>query len=482
MLSSETIQKIIDVLSWTVLIYMILVIIFYSSLYLISAQMVRKQRFRRKESSYLPLMRSLYTRPVSILVPAYNEEYTIVTSVQALLALDYPEHEVIVINDGSSDGTMGELFKMYELEKELRFPRILIGSQPVKQVYRSRIDARLIVIDKENGGKADALNAGIDYSSYPYFCSLDADSILERDALLKVMKPIVESDEDVIATCGSIFLVNGCTIEGGEIVEIRTPKQRIVLMQMIEYFRAFLFGRLGLSRFNMLLIVSGAFGLFQKAIVVQAGGYKEGLVGEDMELVVRLHRYMKENDIDKRIEYVPSPVCWTQAPDTMEVLRSQRSRWHRGLAETLWTHKRMIGNPRYGFVGSVSMLYFFLIELLGPIVELIGYFIIPLNLLVGTLNFEFGIVLLTVALLYGSLLSAGAVLLEEWTMHRFKNVKELIRLFLWSLTESFWYRPILVFFKLGGLIQFMTGRGQWGKMERQRLDDVVTEEAKEKTS
>ncbi|MFY7752149.1 MAG: glycosyltransferase family 2 protein, partial [Exiguobacterium acetylicum] len=377
-MSSETIQAIIEVLSWTVLIYMLLVIVFYSTLYLISAQMVRRQRFRRKESSYLPLMRSLYTRPVSILVPAYNEEYTIVSSVQALLALDYPEHEVLVINDGSKDGTMDELFRAYELEKEIQYPRILIGSKPVKQVYRSRIDSRLIVIDKENGGKADALNAGIDYSSYPYFCSLDADSILERDALLKVMKPIVESDEEVVATCGSIFLVNGCTIEGGEIVEIRTPKQRIVLMQMIEYFRAFLFGRLGLSRFNILLIVSGAFGLFQKNIVVQAGGYKEGLVGEDMELVVRLHRYMKENKLDKRIEYVPAPVCWTQAPESMEVLRSQRTRWHRGLAETLWTHKRMIGNPKYGSVGSVSMLYFFLIELLGPIVELIGYFIIPL--------------------------------------------------------------------------------------------------------
>ncbi len=455
-MSSETIQAIIEVLSWTVLIYMLLVIVFYSMLYLISAQMVRRQRFRRKESSYLPLMRSLYTRPVSILVPAYNEEYTIVSSVQALLALDYPEHEVIVINDGSKDGTMDELFRSYELEKEIRYPRILIGSKPVKQVYRSRIDSRLIVIDKENGGKADALNAGIDHSSYPYFCSLDADSILERDALLKVMKPIVESDEEVVATCGSIFLVNGCTIEGGEIVEIRTPKQRIVLMQMIEYFRAFLFGRLGLSRFNILLIVSGAFGLFQKNIVVQAGGYKEGLVGEDMELVVRLHRYMKENKLDKRIEYVPAPVCWTQAPESMEVLRSQRTRWHRGLAETLWTHKRMIGNPKYGSVGGVSMLYFFLIELLGPIVE-------------------FGIVLLVVALLYGSLLSAGAVLLEEWTMHRFKNVKELIRLYLWSLTESFWYRPILVFFKLGGLIQFLTGRGNWGQMERQRLEDVTEE-------
>ena len=294
-------------IGWFVLIYMILVISFYTILLVISLFQLRKTYGLDDWEPYEELMHLHQTKPVSILVPAYNESVGIMATVRSLLSIEYPEYEIIIINDGSTDDSMEKLVETFQLVKIKWVIRQQLKTQSVKGVYQSKLYKNLLVIDKENGGKADALNAGINISNYPYFCSIDGDSVLERTAFLKVMKPFIESDGQVIASGGSIRIANGCQIESGEIVKVGLSRSPIVVMQVIEYLRAFLMGRVGLSRHNLLLIVSGAFGVFSKRWVIDAGGYSH-TVGEDMELVVRLHRYVKEQKVDKKIVYVPDPV------------------------------------------------------------------------------------------------------------------------------------------------------------------------------
>jgi cellulose synthase/poly-beta-1,6-N-acetylglucosamine synthase-like glycosyltransferase len=327
----------------------------------------------------------------------------------------------------------------------------------------------LYVIDKKNGGKADALNAGINLSRFPYFCSLDGDSLIERESFLKVMKPILDSNGDVIASGGSVRIANGSIIEQGEIIRIGLPSNPLAVMQVIEYLRAFLMGMIGLSRHNLLLIISGAFGIFSKHWVVKAGGYRTSTVGEDMEFVVRLHRLNKKENLNKKIIYNTDPVCWTEAPESLKYLRRQRNRWHRGLFECLWLHRSMFGNPKYGMIGLVSFPCFVFIELLGPIVELISYVYIALSLVLGGVYLQFALLIFLLSLLYGSLLSLCAVLLEEWSQHKYSRVADVVRLFLYALTETIWYRPLTVWWRCEGLLQIVIGKRGWGDMKRKGI-------------
>ncbi len=310
------------------------------------------------------------------------------------------------------------------------------------------------------------MNAGINFSHFPYFCSLDGDSVLERDAFLKVMKPILDSDGEVIASSGSIRIANGCDIQDGNILKVGLAREPLVIMQIIEYLRAFLMGRIGLSRHNLLLIVSGAFGVFSKQWVIDAGGYKTNTVGEDMELVVRLHRLIRDKKQKKKIVYVPDPVCWTEVPESTTYLRRQRRRWHRGLFESLWTHRKMTFNPRYGLIGFISFPYFWIVEFLGPIVELLGYIYVVISLFLGGIYLEFAILIFLLSCLYGSLFSMAAVLLEEWSLRKFPKISDLIKLFFYSLTETLWYRPLTVFWRCEGIWQLVKGDTSWGEMKR----------------
>ncbi|PFA67472.1 glycosyl transferase [Bacillus sp. AFS015802] len=452
-------------IGWFVLLYMILVISFYTILLGISLFQLRKTYGLDDWEPYEELLHLQQTKPVSILVPAYNESVGIMATVRSLLSIEYPEYEVIIINDGSTDDTMEKLVETFQLVKIKWVIRQQLDTQAVKGVYQSKLYQNLLVIDKENGGKADALNAGINVSNYPYFCSIDGDSVLERTAFLKVMKPIVESDGEVIASGGSIRIANGCDIESGEIVKVGLSRSPLVVMQVIEYLRAFLMGRIGLSRHNLLLIVSGAFGVFSKRWVVDAGGYSH-TVGEDMELVVRLHRYVKEQKADKKIVYVPDPVSWTEAPESLKYLRRQRSRWHRGLFESLWIHRRLLFNPKYGSIGMVSMPYFLIIEFFGPVVELTGYVIMILSLFLGGVYLEFAILLFLLSILYGSVLSMAAVLLEEWSVRKYPKASDIGRLFAYSLTETLWYRPLTVLWRCEGILDVIRKKRGWGEMAR----------------
>lgn len=353
---------IVSFFGWFIALYMVIVIIFYSVILIISTYQLRKDYQLDRIQAFEDYMDEFNTRPVSIIVPAYNEEAGIIQSVRSLLSVNYPTYEIIVVNDGSTDNTLKKMIDHYNMKEISRVVRKQVHTKPIKTIYQSSLLSNLFLIDKENGGKADALNVGLNFSHYPYFCSLDGDSVLEPDAFLKVMKPIIDSNEEVIASGGSVRIANGCEIKNGHILKIGLSNNPIVVMQIIEYLRAFLMGRIGLSRHNLLLIISGAFGVFSKHWTLEAGGYKTDTVGEDMELVVRIHRLLKERRVNKKIVYVPDPVCWTEVPEDMTILRRQRRRWHRGLFESLWTHRGLTFNPKYGSIGMISFPYFWIVE------------------------------------------------------------------------------------------------------------------------
>ncbi|XKF72361.1 glycosyltransferase [Cytobacillus firmus] len=447
-------------------VFMVLVISFYSIILVISVFQLRKEYLLNRNQTFDEYMNESFAKPVSIIVPAYNEEAGVVASVRSLLSIDYPSFEIIVVNDGSKDDTIEKMITHYQMKEINPAVRKQVETKAVKKVYQSASLPNLFLIDKENGGKADALNAGINFSHFPYFCSLDGDSVLERDAFLKVMKPILDSDGEVIASSGSIRIANGCEIQDGNILKVGLAREPLVIMQIIEYLRAFLMGRIGLSRHNLLLIVSGAFGVFSKQWVIDAGGYKTNTVGEDMELVVRLHRLIRDKKQKKKIVYVPDPVCWTEVPESTTYLRRQRRRWHRGLFESLWTHRKMTFNPKYGLIGFISFPYFWIVEFLGPIVELLGYIYVVISLFLGGIYLEFAILIFLLSCLYGSLFSMAAVLLEEWSLRKFPKISDLIKLFFYSLTETLWYRPLTVFWRCEGIWQLVKGDTSWGEMKR----------------
>ncbi|UNL85659.1 glycosyltransferase family 2 protein [Priestia koreensis] len=455
----------LQIIMYVILIYTLIVISTYSVMFMISFFYVRRLRDLHPKNPYDVLVETTFTKPISILVPAYNEEKGIIGSVSSLLSIQYPEYEVIVVNDGSRDQTLETLIDHFELILIDHEYKPELQTKSVHAVYHSKLNPALYVVDKENGGKADALNVGINLSHFPYVCAIDADSVLERDAFLKVMKPILDEDEEVVAIGGSVRIANGCRIEGGEVMEIGLSKSPLVILQVIEYLRAFLMGRIGLSRNNLLLIVSGAFGVFSKKWVKVVGGYAE-TVGEDMELIVRLHRYICEEKLNLKIVYIPEPVCWTEAPESLSILRKQRTRWQRGLFESLWMHKKMIGNPHYGKIGLVSIPYFVFIELLGPIIEMMGYLLLIVFLIMGNLYVDFAIKLLLLNVLYGSILSAFAVTLEEWSFRKYPKLTHIWKLFLYSFTESFWYRPLTVIWRCEGLLQVLFRKKGWGDMVR----------------
>ncbi|MFP7295641.1 glycosyltransferase family 2 protein [Neobacillus niacini] len=463
---SEYWVDIVAVFAWFIAVYMMIVIVFYSAIFFTSIIQLRKEYQLDRIQAYEDYMDEFYTRPVSIIVPAYNEEAGIIQSVRSLLSVNYPTYEIIVVNDGSTDATLEKMIEHYDMKEIKRVVRKQVNTKPIKTMYQSSVLSNLFLVDKENGGKADALNVGLNFSSYPYFCSLDGDSVLEPDAFLKVMKPIIDSNEEVIASGGSVRIANGCEIKNGHILKIGLSKNPIVIMQIIEYLRAFLMGRIGLSRHNLLLIISGAFGVFSKHWAIEAGGYKTDTVGEDMELVVRIHRLLKEKRINKKIVYVPDPVCWTEVPEDVTILRRQRRRWHRGLFESLWTHRSLTCNPKYGSIGLISFPYFWIVEFFGPIVEFLGYIFMVLCLFLGGVYIEFAILLFLLSCLYGSLFSMSAVLLEEWSLTKYPKVSDIVKLFLYSLTETIWYRPLTVLWRCEGILQMLSGDTSWGEMKR----------------
>jgi cellulose synthase/poly-beta-1,6-N-acetylglucosamine synthase-like glycosyltransferase len=450
--------------NYFVLGYFLAINAIYFVLYLISfveiADYVRREIF----SGFSELFTSNYAPPVSVVVPAYNEEATITESVRSFLTLHYPLHEVIVVNDGSSDGTLEVLMQEFGLYESDQPMRMQLETAPLRGIYTSPTE-RLIVVDKENGGKSDALNAGICAASYPLVCCMDADIILEEDALLRVARPMIESGS-VAAVGGIIRVANGCEFEKGRLVKVKTPRKPLPNFQIVEYLRAFIAVRTAWSRLNCLLIISGAFGMFRRRDLILAGGYSGDTVGEDMELTTRMHRVLRENDRKYKISFVPDPIAWTEVPDTLRVLGRQRDRWHRGLLDTLVRHRRMLFNPRYGPVGLIAMPYFFIFEFLGPVIELLGYAAFVAGVALGVINGPFALAFFLAAVGLGVLLSTAAVFLEELRLERYPRWWDLVKLTLYGVLENFGYRQLNTLWRAMAIVSFLRNNTNWGAMER----------------
>jgi cellulose synthase/poly-beta-1,6-N-acetylglucosamine synthase-like glycosyltransferase len=450
--------------NYFVLGYFLAINAIYFVLYLISfveiADYVRREIF----SGFSELFTSNYAPPVSVVVPAYNEEATITESVRSFLTLHYPLHEVIVVNDGSSDGTLEVLMQEFGLYESDQPMRMQLETAPLRGIYTSPTE-RLIVVDKENGGKSDALNAGICAASYPLVCCMDADIILEEDALLRVARPMIESGS-VAAVGGIIRVANGCEFEKGRLVKVKTPRKPLPNFQIVEYLRAFIAVRTAWSRLNCLLIISGAFGMFRRRDLILAGGYSSDTVGEDMELTTRMHRVLRENDRKYKISFVPDPIAWTEVPDTLRVLGRQRDRWHRGLIDTLVRHRRMLFNPRYGPVGLIAMPYFFIFEFLGPVIELLGYAAFVAGVALGVINGPFALAFFLAAVGLGVLLSTAAVFLEELRLERYPRWWDLVKLTLYGVLENFGYRQLNTLWRAMAIVSFLRNNTNWGAMER----------------
>lgn len=399
-------------------------------------------------------------------MPAYNEEFTIVASIRSLLQLTYHEYEIIVINDGSKDGTLAELQREFELIPFAEVYWNKLPTKPERGIWRSRRHPNLRVIDKENGGKADALNVGINAARYPLFCAVDADSILQRDSLQLIVQPFIE-DARTVASGGTVRVVNGCDVSGGYLVSVGLPKKLLPLLQIVEYLRAFLFGRLGWSPLNALLVISGAFGLFRKSSVIEAGGYRTDTVGEDMELVMRLHRFHREQRIPYRIVFEPNPVCWTEVPETVRVLKSQRVRWQRGLSESLVLNRGLLFDLRGGWISWVAFPFTVLFEWLGPVIEVFGYVFMIVGFWLGIISWPAFLTFTLVAIVLGVLLSISALMLEEMSFHLYPSRRQFAILVLMAIVENFGYRQLVMLWRLKGLLHWMVGaKAKWGTMTR----------------
>ncbi|HUF75798.1 MAG TPA: glycosyltransferase [Longimicrobiales bacterium] len=462
---SEVVWTAIGWFNYVVLTYFVLLNGVYLATSLFAFGALRRYAQRMKSLDLTELIGSSAAPPISLLAPAFNEEPTCVESVRSLLTLEYPSYEVIVVNDGSTDGTLERLTEAFALEPASRIATATVTTAPVRQVYRSRTHPALWLVDKENGGKADALNAGLNYCYTPIFCAMDADSLLEPESLIRIVRPFLE-DARTVAAGGILRIANGCLVDRGRVVRVGLPDNLLARFQVLEYLRVFLSGRMGWDALQATLIISGAFGVFRRSAVVAVGGYSTDTVGEDMELVVRLHHHFGARGIPYRIEFVPDPVAWTECPESLAVLARQRDRWQRGLLQTLTRHRGMLFNPTYGKVGMLAFPYFFFLEMLGPIIELLGYGAFAVTVLSGRADPLYVSAFIAVAVILGGVLSLSAVALEELSFRRYPRLTDLLKLFGLAALENLGYRQINTWWRVKGTWSALRRRKTWGKMTR----------------
>ncbi|AXB57560.1 glycosyltransferase family 2 protein [Flavobacterium fluviale] len=449
--------------------YAILIMSSYLILAYLSTKELRSYLKKNSFVDYSVLLTSEFAPKLSLIAPAYNEGLTIEENVKSLLSLNYNNYQAIVVNDGSKDNSMEILIKTYDLvltEVEIHSK---IETKKIKGIYKSRNGAykKLIVVDKENGGKADALNVGLNIAEYPYVVCIDVDCILDKDSLLKLAKPFLESQgKRIIATGGVVRIANQCVIKNGRLVEVNIPDRMLPRIQVLEYLRAFLLGRMAWGRLDGLLLISGAFGAFDKEVAILAGGYSTKTVGEDMELIVRMRRYMLENKLPYAVSYIPDPLCWTEAPEDFNIFKKQRSRWMRGTIETLGIHKRMFLNPKYKLLGMLSVPYWTLFEFLAPAIEFIGLIITLFFIIFGLLNWHFFFLLLLFVYSFAVFFSVIALFSEERTYHKYPKQIDFFKLLMAAFIEPLYFHPLTVYAALVGYKEKIMGTKGWGEMTR----------------
>ncbi|SDR65016.1 glycosyltransferase family 2 protein [Christiangramia echinicola] len=465
------VYQIAEIASWLFLFYGIIISTGYSFAAIFSFLEIRDYKRKHNFQAEFTLLQSSKLPSISVLAPAYNEEANVVENVRSLLTLNYPSYEIVIINDGSKDETLQQLINTFDLvKKDFKYYQF-IPTQEVKAIYKSRNKAykNLKVIDKVNGGKADALNTGINLCDHEITCCIDVDCILESDALMKLVKPFLNNSKKVIASGGIIRVANSCIIEDGRIIEVKLPDTFLARAQIIEYFRAFLMGRMAWSRLDGLLLISGAFGMFDKETVIKVGGYNPETVGEDMELLVRMRRKMREENIDYNVGFVPDPLCWTEVPQKWRVLHRQRNRWTRGTAETLWIHRGMLFNPKYKVLGMLSTPYWFFFEWLAPIIEFLGILYVVYLFIFSNINSSVYLVFFGVVYSFAILFSITALFFEEFSFQQYKKPKYIIRLIGTILFEPLIYHPFIMWASIKGNWDLYRGKKNWGTMNRTGL-------------
>ncbi|MFB3814023.1 MAG: glycosyltransferase family 2 protein [Terriglobales bacterium] len=429
-----------------------------------------KHRLRLASMRLEQLKSSPFTPPITVLVPARNEQKSIVENVEAMLELDYPALEVIVINDGSSDGTLAELMAAYQLRPVNQLYVSEIRSAQVRRIYASQKEPRLVVLDKQSGGsKADAINAGLNAATGAYVCVVDADSILEKDALLRIMSSVFSDTASVVGVGGIVRVLNGSKVEHGAVSQVCLPRRPLEVLQVVEYLRAFLVGREAWASFDMLPIISGAFGVFRTDLVRRVGGFRANSIGEDLDLVVRMHRYLLDHRELYRIAFVPDPTCWTEVPADLGSLGRQRARWQKGLFDVLWSNRDMVFRPRYKRLGCFMLPYLWTFELLAPVVEALGYLSIIASALLGVLSTVLMLQFLVFGYAFATMISIGSVLLEELTYRRYNRSRDVARLVAYCLLEHLPYRQLNMVWRLYGMWQYLRGDVAWGSMRRAGL-------------
>jgi cellulose synthase/poly-beta-1,6-N-acetylglucosamine synthase-like glycosyltransferase len=452
-------------------VFIITVLIFTTYLILTIYSAISLRKYLRKNSyvDYNSIVASPLAPTISIIAPAFNESETIIDNIRTLLSLYYNNYEVVVVNDGSKDDSLEKIIAAYDLEKVNYYFDYRIPCKRIRGVYKSRNRSfkKLSVIDKANGGKADSLNAGLNVIRNDLVVSIDADSIMEPDALLKLVKPFMESKgKKVIGVGGVIRIANSCDISEGHIQKINLPKKFLPRAQVMEYTRAFLMGRMAWSELDGLLLISGALGMFDREIVIDSGGYSTNTVGEDMELVVRIRRHMSDSGQDYDVVYIPDPLCWTEVPSSVKVLARQRSRWTRGTMETLYKHRKLFFNRKYKKLGLLGYPYWLAFEYLAPIVEFLGICWFLFLVITSRLNWPFFLLLLGFVYFFAVSLSIWSVLFEEVTFHKYEKRRDVLRLVATAFMEPLFYHPMVMLMSIKGNIDKILQRNTWGKMER----------------
>lgn len=461
---------ILDYINIVFLVFTVVLFILFTFMAYLST--MNSLHYKKKNSfgDLSKIMASPMAPSITIIAPAYNEGLTIVENIRSLLSLQYVNYEVMVVNDGSKDDTLEKMIAAYDLVKIDKKIDPNWQSKPIRGIYKSkqRSFSKLTVIDKENGGKSDALNTGMHLSENQYVGCIDVDCLLLPESLLHVVKSFYQrSQKRVIAVGGVIRVANSCKIAGGMLEEIRLPENWLAKFQLLEYTRSFLLGRMAWGRIDSLLIISGAFGFFDREIALAVGGYDTKTVGEDMEIVFKMRRYMHDREEPYTIEYIPDPLCWTEVPESLKILVNQRDRWSRGNLETLQKHKDMFFNPKYGKLGMISYPYWFFYEWLAPILEFFGFFSIILFYYLGILNTEFFVAITLAIFSYSVMFSFYAILWDVYSYNQYNKTKDILTLMIFAIMEPILFHPIVVFSAVRGnykkLFKIKSG---WGVITR----------------
>lgn len=473
-MGDHVLQNIIELFHYLFFIFSATAITSYLVLAFISA--IETIEYKRKNSyvNYKEIMSSNSAPSISIIAPAYNESLNIVENVRSLLSNHYVNYDVIIINDGSKDDSLEKLIEVYNLVQVDYIINEQIPTQPLRNgIYKSTNPAfeKLIIVDKENGGKADALNMGLNISNSEYVACIDVDCLLLEDSLQKMIKPFLETtDRKVIAAGGVIRIANSCVVKGGKLQDVNFPKKLIEQGQILEYIRAFLLGRMAWSRLNGLLVISGAFGLFDKKIAIKVGGYDRNTVGEDMELVVRMRAYMEEQNKIYKVAYIPDPLCWTEAPDNYKIFISQRNRWTRGTIETLRKHRKIGFNPKYKVLGLISYPYWFFFERMAPVIEFVGILYFGILIVFNKIRWDYAFALIILAYLFTVFFSLIALITEELTYHQYKKKGTGIRLLQIAFLEPFVNHPFILYAAIrGNFDYYFNKKKKWGEMTRKGM-------------